>query len=307
MGYPVFETYKFGARAAQIVPERFARGANSLAMHWAAGREGGPRRAQVERNLRRVHGPSYGGEAMQRSVAKTFEYYGRYWLESFRLPSLSTREVDLGFGYEGIEPLIQAVEHGPGPLMIIPHLGGWEWAAFWLTKVMGIQVTAIVEPVEPPELFDWFVSYRESLGMHIVPLGPEAGPAVLKAIKERHVICLLSDRDLLGNGAEVEFFGEKTTLPAGAATLALRTGAPLLPVAIYFREPFGCHGVIRPQVPAERQGRLRDDVQRITQDLAYELEHLVRAAPEQWHLMQPNWPSDFEALGIERGSGPVGL
>jgi lauroyl/myristoyl acyltransferase len=42
----------------------------------------------------------------------------------------------------------------------------------------------------------------------------------------------------------------------------------------------------------ERQGKLRADVQRITQDLAYELEKLIHRAPEQWHLLQPNWPSD---------------
>ena len=42
----------------------------------------------------------------------------------------------------------------------------------------------------------------------------------------------------------------------------------------------------------ERQGKLREDVQRITQSLAYELEKLIRRAPEQWHLLQPNWPSD---------------
>jgi KDO2-lipid IV(A) lauroyltransferase len=51
--------------------------------------------------------------------------------------------------------------------------------------------------------------------------------------------------------------------------------------------------VVRPPVPAERQGDgLRADVTRVTQLLANELEGLIRAAPEQWHLLQPNWPSD---------------
>ena len=35
-------------------------------------------------------------------------------------------------------------------------------------------------------------------------------------------------------------------------------------------------------------------------DLAIALETLIRRAPEQWHLLQPNWPSDYDALGIER-------
>jgi KDO2-lipid IV(A) lauroyltransferase len=50
--------------------------------------------------------------------------------------------------------------------------------------------------------------------------------------------------------------------------------------------------VLQPPVPAERQGRLRADVERVTGALARRLEDLIRAAPEQWHLMQPNWPSD---------------
>ena len=107
-------------------------------------------------------------------------------------------------------------------------------------------------------------------------------------------MCLLSDRDLTGDGVEVEFFGERTTLPAGPATLALRTGAALLPVAVYFTEGRGHKGMVRPPLDITREGRLREDIARITQALAYEFEDLIRVAPEQWHLLQPNWPSDRE-------------
>ena len=88
--------------------------------------------------------------------------------------------------------------------------------------------------------------------------------------------------------------GERTTLPAGPATLALRTGAALLPVAVYFGPGRGHQGVVRSPVATSRAGTLRDDIARITQSLAHEFEILIRAAPEQWHLLQPNWPSDRE-------------
>ncbi len=104
-------------------------------------------------------------------------------------------------------------------------------------------------------------------------------------------MCLLSDRDIGGGGVEVEFFGERTTLPGGPATLALRTGAPVLPTAVFF-DGDRHRGIVRPALDIRRTGRLRDDVQRITQLLALELESLIRRAPEQWHVMQPNWPSD---------------
>ena len=54
----------------------------------------------------------------------------------------------------------------------------------------------------------------------------------------------------------------------------------------------GHKSVIRPALIVERQGSLREDVTRITQLLLLEIENLIRQAPEQWHLFQPNWPSD---------------
>lgn len=132
--------------------------------------------------------------------------------------------------------------------------------------------------------------------MEVIPLGPDAASGVLRALRENRVVCLLSDRDLAGDGVPVEFFDEQTTLPAGPATLALRAGATLLPAAVYFR-PHGHHFVkIEPPLLIERKGRLREDVTRVTQDLARRFEELVRMAPEQWHVMQPNWPSDHETV-----------
>jgi KDO2-lipid IV(A) lauroyltransferase len=107
----------------------------------------------------------------------------------------------------------------------------------------------------------------------------------------------LADRDLAGNGIEVELFGEKTTLPAGPALIALRSGAPLMTCAIYQRPRGRYHAVLTPPLDLTRTGRMRQDVQRLTEDLAASLEDLIRQAPEQWHLFQPNWPSDRERYG----------
>jgi lauroyl/myristoyl acyltransferase len=172
-------------------------------------------------------------------------------------------------------------------------LGGWEYAAAWANN-RGHRMLAVVEDIEPPELFEWFLEQRRLLGLDIVALGPDASAVVTRALRDNRIVALLSDRDLTGDGVEVEFFGERTTLPAGPATLALRTGATLVTLAVYFRPGRDHLAVIRPPIPVEREGRLREDVARITQQLAYEFEALIREAPEQWHLMQPNWPSDFD-------------
>lgn len=248
------------------------------------------RRHMIELHLRRVN-PTWTDRQVHHAAREAFDSYARYWIESLRLPWLSKRTVAAGFHLTGFEHVLQALERGNGVIIALPHLGGWEWAGRWMVD-NGHPITVVVERVEPPEVFDWFVALRQQLGMTVVPLGADAGRVVMRALRGNEVVCLLCDRDIQGGGVEVEFFGERTTLPGGPATLSLRTGAPILPVGCYFTSVHGHHAVVRPPVPTDRQGTLREDVARVTQTLAVELEHLIRRAPEQWHLFQPNWPSD---------------
>jgi KDO2-lipid IV(A) lauroyltransferase len=274
------------ARAAQLVPSPWVPGVSRL-----VGRIGGlPQRANRRmsaRHQRRVTGSTDRG-----AVGEVFEWYGRYWLEIFRLPAdVRHGAVVPNFTIEGYEYVTDGLAAGKGVILALPHLGGWEWAAAWMAA-QGHHMLAVVEPLEPPELLDWFARQREAIGLEVVPIGPDVSSIVLRALRDNRIVCLLSDRDLTGDGVEVDFFGERTTLPAGPATLALRTGAALLPVAVYFGPGRAHHGVVKPPIPTARQGRLRDDIARLTQCLAHEFEALIRAAPAQWHLLQANWPSD---------------
>lgn len=284
-------SYRVAATMARGLPGFAAHGL-APALGLGASFASPERRMLIERHLKRAD-PTLGGVRLRRAVQQSFESYSRYWLESFRLPHLSSRVVARGMETDGFENIENGLEAGSGVILALPHLGGWEWAGRWLAD-LGHGVTAVVEAIEPAELFEWFRELRNRLGMNIVPLDRGAGRELLAALARNDIVCLLCDRDLRRSGVEVEFFGETTTLPPGPATLALRSGAPILPTAVYFTDRTDGHlGLIRPPLAVERteHGR-RADVSRITQDLAVELEHLVRRAPAQWHLFQPNWPSD---------------
>jgi lauroyl/myristoyl acyltransferase len=282
--------FRFGSAASRALPARVAYGAGDVLGRLASVRAT-ERRRLAQRNLRRAD-PTLEGRALERATVRLYQSYARYWVESFRLPGTSAEALDAGFDHEGFEHLEAARAAGNGVIVALPHLGAWEWAGFWLTRVAQIPITVIVEQLEPAQLFEWFVELRRSFGMEVVPLGPAAGTASVRTLKANGALALLSDRDLAGGGPEVEFFGERTTLPGGPATLALRTGAPILPTAVYYDGPDHRHAIVRPPLDTARRGSLREDVARVTQDLAHALEDLIRAAPEQWHLLQPNWPSD---------------
>lgn len=231
-------------------------------------------------------------------VAKVFGAYGRYWADTLALPKMTAAAVDEGFSVDGYEHIVNARSAGLGPIMVLPHLGGWEWAAAWLGRVAQTPVTAVVERLEPSDVFDWFTQLRSSYGINVVPLGPDAISRLLKAVRDNHVVCLLGDRDIGGNGIEVEFFGAATKLPAGPALLARRSGAPLLPTAVYFQGA-KCHCRILEPIVVDRTTRLRQAVTVATQEVARQLEVLIAEEPGQWHVLQAAWPA------AELSKGPV--
>ncbi len=282
--------YRAGERLAGAAPEWLAdAGAVGIGRVLSVAMQ--RRRAMVARHQRRVR-PHLRGASLVAAVDAAFESYARYYVETFRLPSLSRDTVAAGFSVDGYQQIPDALAAGTGVILALPHLGGWEWAGRWIAE-RPQPITVVAEPLEPPEVSEWFVWLREVLGMTVIPLGPGVGTACVRALRANTVLCLLCDRDLDGDGVPVEFFGETTTLPAGPVTLALRTGAPLVPTAVYFTGGTPSHHAIcSPALPLARTGRLRDDVVRGTQALAGVLENLIRRAPEQWHLFQPNWPSD---------------
>jgi lauroyl/myristoyl acyltransferase len=225
---------------------------------------------------------------LQRLTSSGFASYGRYWAESLKMPSLSAVEIDRGFSFVGLERIMEGLAGGKGVIIALPHLGGWEWAAAWLGRVMQNGVTAVVESLEPKEVFEWFAELRQSYDVEVVALGPKAGAEVMSALTRNRIVTLLSDRDISKNGVDVELFGKPTQIPGGPALLALRAGVPILPTAVYFRD----HDricVIDPEISTQRVGGLRADVARVSAELAQALEKLISHAPDQWHVLEPVW------------------
>ncbi len=238
-------------------------------------------------NLARVR-PQANQAELQALAQDSFGSYGRYWAESFRLPTLTPEKIDDGFEVIGYEHLVRARESGLGPIMVIPHLGGWEWAAAWLGRVAETPVSAVVEQLEPEDVFDWFKRLREALNVNIIPLGPDTFGHLLRAVKDNHVVCLLADRDIGGTGTNVEFFGHQASLPVGPALLARRTGSVILPTAVYFRgNKRVCQ--IDPPITVDSDLPLRQALRQTTQEVSNALERLIGQAPGQWHVLQPIW------------------
>src|SRR5687767_13066395 len=132
-------------------------------------------RRQVVRNLRRVHGRRYRRWPLGRDVYRTFDSYACYWVESLFLPGVDPATLDAGITVNGWHRVLEARSRGTGVILALPHLGGWEWAGFWMAESQKVPSSVVVERLEPVELFEWFRQLRQALGMNVIPLGPGAG------------------------------------------------------------------------------------------------------------------------------------
>ena len=247
------------------------------------------RRETAATNMRRVLGPDADLSSASRAVMRS---YGRYiaealWASGERVPDMLANTT-----IDGLDMVIKAHRRGRGMIYALPHMGNWE-AAAPVAVNEGIPVVAVAEDLENKRITEWFTELRAEFGIEIVLATgrTEVMRKLETAIADNKAVALLSDRDLKGRGVEVDMFGERTTLPPGPATLAVKTGAPLFPVATYFKDD-GHHVVVRPPLsipPADSRGQ---QVRLLTEALAGELEKLILQAPDQWHMVQPFWIVD---------------
>lgn len=235
-----------------------------------------------------------GRPATDAEIRATYASYVRYWFDAFRTPKVSPEESLAFMAVEGYNHIDEALAAGRGIIFALPHIGNWDVAGAWLIA-NGVPLTVVAEALDPPEMFEWFANFRSSFGLKVVSNGPRVGSTLLEALRKNEAIALLSDRDVDQTGGHFEFFGEDATVPKGPATLALRSGAALLPVAVY-EDGHSYRVQILAPIEAVRHGKLSEDVDRVTQTLVHNFEKLISVAPEQWHVFNPNWPSVAELV-----------
>ena len=266
------------------------------------------RREVLRANLRQVLGPDAGDAAVERVVRKDFRLYGRYWAEAFGLENLTREDIRRRMRIEGREHLDAALAKG-GTILAVPHLGNWDAGAAWVVAE-GYPLTTLVERLKPAELFDRFVEYRRALGMEILALdnGSESMRGLMRALRAGRVVALVCDRDLTGHGLPVRVFGATAMLPGGPASLALKTGATLLPCGVFQDRKAGHWvSVVHPPISVEPSGDQRADIIALTQRLAEEFERLILRAPEQWHMLSRFWRNPQEAPASMTSDGAASV
>jgi lauroyl/myristoyl acyltransferase len=282
--------YAAGWRLVRALPLPAARALFTAAADRAA-RGNGPGTQRLRRNLRQVVGPDVPDAELEELVRAGLRSYARYWMEAFRLPTLSRQQIVDAFNFPGQGEFREAMAQGKGLVLALPHMGNWDVAGAW-AAANNYHLITVAERLRPESLFDRFVAYRRKLGMEVVPLtGGQKPPLDVMAerLRQGWAVALLAERDLSARGVEVRFFGGRTRMPPGPALLALSTGAPLFAVDLWFTDRHTNAMLRRIEMPDPEEGALDVRVRLVTQRLADAFAAGIAEHPRDWHMLQKMW------------------
>ncbi|WP_371639301.1 phosphatidylinositol mannoside acyltransferase [Streptomyces virginiae] len=249
---------------------------------------------RLESNLARVV-PDAGPERLRELSQAGMRSYMRYWMESFRLPTMDPKRFSTDVEFTDEHLLREALDSGRGVIVALPHLANWDLAGAWAIGHMNAPFTTVAERLKPETLYDRFVAYRESLGMEVLPhSGGAAFGTLARRLRSGGLVCLVADRDLSASGVEVDFFGATARMPAGPALLAQQTGAVLLPATLHYGDTPKMYGRIHPEVEVPKTGTRTGKTTVMTQAVADAFASGIAEHPEDWHMLQRLWLDDLE-------------
>lgn len=244
-------------------------------------------------NLRQVMGDNVDDRALRHMMRRAYSNYFRFLVDWLRLPRVPAEQTDRLVQSAGWEHLDEALRAGRGVIFCSFHLGNWEMAASVLAA-RGYPINVVVDSFEPPKLNELIQSVRTTKGVTIIPLENSA-TKIIRVLRRNEILALLIDRPSPDDGVPVRLCGEETALPAGAAQLALRTGAKIVTGAIVRRPDDSIFGTIAPALDPLPTGDFAQDVQTLTQCIVDHIEQWVREYPDQWYMFRRMWPKNGSA------------
>jgi KDO2-lipid IV(A) lauroyltransferase len=276
--------YFAGWRIVRWLPERTAYRLTYAVADFLTKRNG-KNVSRLRSNLQRTQ-PNMTEQDSDQLVFNAMRSYMRYWCDTFRFPDWSTQRVRETVTVKNEHLLLDAIAAKTGVIVCLPHAGNWDHAgAYFCAK--GIHLVTVAEHLKPEKLFLKFLSYRQAMGMEVLPLDGRVLGTLAQRLRQGALVALVADRDLSRSGIDVTFFGGPARMPAGPALLAMKTSAPLITAFVSYTDS-GIH-IDFNEVAIPNSGSDEDRVLEVVQIMAKQFEDGISEHPQDWHMLQRIW------------------
>jgi KDO2-lipid IV(A) lauroyltransferase len=237
-----------------------------------------------------------------RAIARgMFGHFGRLLTVLLKFTTMRPEEMLAVVEFEGEERVVAAHKAGRGVLLFTGHFGFWEINA--LVHALRLKPMAVLaRPLDNPLLHDLLESARRRTGNSVI-YRRGAIRRVLRALAENQAVALLIDQHIQSSDAVyVDFFNRPAATTSALAALALRTGAPVVPV-FALPQPGGRFRMVYEHAVEPPSADDPDAIRVFTQRCTDVLEMYVRRYPELWLWMHRRW-RDVEGSAKIKGMFP---
>ncbi|MFQ5903006.1 MAG: lysophospholipid acyltransferase family protein [Candidatus Binatia bacterium] len=223
-------------------------------------------------------------------VRRSLRNFFRDFVEIGFALEASPEEIRAEIPLLGREHLEAALAKGKGAIALSAHLGNFFLVGTRLA-IEGYPTYVLVNPPKNGSFRDLLVQYRLKTGQRTIHSRPQrqAFDELLRVLRQNELAVVIADEYRSGRGVYVPFFGRTVLARRGPATLALRTGAAVVPIYL-IRDPSGrLTLIIEPEIELLRSGKIKTDVRENTLRITQWLERIVRSYPDQWNWMNIHW------------------
>lgn len=245
-------------------------------------------RRHAELNLRLAF-PDMEERERARIKRGAFQNLGRLLGEISQFPRLNRENIASVVVYDGLENYLNAIAEKRGVILLTGHIGAWELSVF-AHSIYGHPMSFLARRVDNPLVERLAEQYRSRYGNRSIDKKGSVRE-VLKTLKSGGVVGILADLNASREeGVFCDFFGTQACTTAGIATLALRTGAVVLPGYLIWDETARIHR-LRFEAPVEtiNTGNQKEDVLVNTARYTKVLESIIRRHPDQWLWIHRRW------------------
>jgi KDO2-lipid IV(A) lauroyltransferase len=231
----------------------------------------------------------------QALVQSMFAHFGAVLLELIKFGTYSREQMLAAADVEGEERYHQARRQGRGVLFFTGHFGYWEMQAM-SHALTGEPISALARPLDNPYLHAMLEEIRTRTGNSVI-YRQGAVRRMLRELGAGRGIAVLIDQHLHSDAVYVGFFRRPAATTTALAALALRTGAPVIPV-FALPLPRGRYRFIYEHPVDPPRAGTPDAVREFTQRCTDVLEMYVRRHPDLWMWMHRRWRDREVATGV---------
>jgi KDO2-lipid IV(A) lauroyltransferase len=243
-------------------------------------------RTRSKINITTVFGETMSAGAIEEMARQSLRNILRSCVEVAVALEASDSELRALVPLVGSEHLDSALAKGSGVLVLSAHLGNFFLIGSRLA-IEGYPVSVLVNQPRDNRLAKLMEKYRLQVRLKTIQARPrrEALKTLQNSLRRNNITVIISDEFRRGRGVEAAFFGRTVIARRGPATVALRTGAAIVPACMVRQRDGSLKLVIEPELELDRSGKgsaqIRENVVRITRWV----ERIVRAYPDQWNWM----------------------